>query len=320
MLHKDNKNKRPDSDFNHGELKYLVKNNNCRLLDGRRTPGYIGEVFKDEGMFRFCITDYEDKGRYWDMTFESVTNFQFDKDSLSIKESVETLEEIINKYDDNLIIKDRKHIEDYKYYECASKFLKSRNMPDGPLDYKDENQMKEIHEIFKTYMTKNNLWELEKLSQELMVLNPNSGEWFKGLYIVMAEMGLTNYEGKIPRTKSIFKGIGEKERRRTYIQTRLGFVRAMFDYYGLSQVTIYRGMSSESDFKKVNRSLLNMTFSYDVANAFADMSTEQYKTSYIVKWTVPASKLFMTCYETNEMNQRYKEKEAIVFYKESIEI
>jgi len=161
---------------------------------------------------------------------------------------------------------------------------------------------------------------LEKLSQELMVLNPNSGEWFKGLYIVMAEMGLTNYEGKIPRTKSTFTGIGEKERRRTYIQTRLGFVRAMFDYYGLSQVTIYRGMSSESDFKKVNRSLLNMTFSYDVANAFADMSTEQYKTSYIVKWTVPASKLFMTCYETNEMNQRYKEKEAIVFYKESIEI
>lgn len=320
MLHQDNKDKRPDSDFNQGELKYIVKNNRCRLLDGRRTPGYIGEVFEEEGMFRFCITDYEDKGRYWDMTFESVAHFQFDKDSTSVEESVEYFKDVIEKYDEKLIIKDRKYIEDNKHFESASKYLKSCNMPEGPLDYKDESQMKEIHEIFKTYMSGKNLWELEKQSQELMVLNPNSGEWFKGLYIVMAEMGLTNFEGKVPRTNSIFKGIGDKVCRRNYIQTRLGFVRAMFDHYGLSQLTIYRGMSSESDFKKINRSLLNMTFSYDVANAFADMSTEQYKTSYIVKWTVPTSKLFMTCFETNEMNQRYKEKEAIVFYKESIEI
>ncbi|MCH4886166.1 hypothetical protein EZV73_01235 [Acidaminobacter sp. JC074] len=318
MIHQDNNKKRPDSDFYPGHLKYLVKGNSCRLLDGRRTPGYIGEIFKDEGMFRFCISDYEDKGRYWDLNIERVENYQFDKSSSTC--NYKDFKVLIESFDKDLTIEYQTFIEDKSYFESAKAFIESKYMPQGPLDYKDEDQMSQIHEVFKIYMLKLDLWELEKLSQELMVLNPSSGEWFKGLYIVMAEMGLCNYRGKIPRTKSIFEGMGTKEKRKTYIMTRRGFVQALFDHYNLSEVTLYRGMSSEGDFKKVQRSLLNMTFSFEVASAFSDMTIEKYRTSYIIKQTLPVDTLFMTCYETHEMNQRYKEKEAIIFYKDSIEI
>jgi len=50
-IHESNANSLPDSDFVKGDIKYLVKENKCRLLDGRRTPGYIEEcVLRENGI------------------------------------------------------------------------------------------------------------------------------------------------------------------------------------------------------------------------------------------------------------------------------
>jgi hypothetical protein len=75
-IHESNANSLPDSDFVKGDIKYLVKQNKCRLLDGRRTPGYIEDYFVDSAMFRWRITDFEDKGGYWDVPAENISSYQ----------------------------------------------------------------------------------------------------------------------------------------------------------------------------------------------------------------------------------------------------
>lgn len=55
-LHQNDANKKTDDLFDNGRLDYLVVGNRCRLLDGRRTEGYIEEIHCDEGYFRWRIT------------------------------------------------------------------------------------------------------------------------------------------------------------------------------------------------------------------------------------------------------------------------
>ncbi|CAH2214937.1 hypothetical protein [Tepidibacter aestuarii] len=40
--------------------------------------------------------------------------------------------------------------------------------------------------------------EEEKITSYTMVLNPNSGEWIKGINIVITEIGLVSFNGKVP--------------------------------------------------------------------------------------------------------------------------
>jgi hypothetical protein len=55
--------------------------NECRLFDKRRTPGIIIGMDQDSGFFRWEVSDFEDKGKYWDVTFERVASYQFKKGS-----------------------------------------------------------------------------------------------------------------------------------------------------------------------------------------------------------------------------------------------
>ncbi|NLM06088.1 MAG: hypothetical protein GX219_04110 [Tissierellia bacterium] len=66
-------------------------------------------------------------------------------------------------------------------------------------------------------MNKYNLYELEKKTSKQYLLNPYSGEWIKGLRIVMSEMGLIDFDETVPRTKDIFEGIGSKGKREKFI-------------------------------------------------------------------------------------------------------
>ena len=47
----------------------------------------------------------------------------------------------------------------------------------------------------------------------LRAILTNSGEWMKGMLIVLAEMGLVSYSGRVVRTPDLFEGIGAKARR-----------------------------------------------------------------------------------------------------------
>ncbi len=329
--HEQDKNMKPDEDFLEGKLSFLVKGNKCRFLDGRRTTGYI-ESFDDESaMFRWRITKYEDKGKHWDMPAEHIKSFQFEKDSKILSsEVVEYISQSTIKFKEKLNIEPNQEISDstekrieevkkdiIEWLKTNSDFIK-KNMN---LDTSSKIGSVLLAKDLKEYMRSIKLDEIEKITTDAMVLNPNSGEWIKGMSITLAELGLTGYNGRIPRTKNIFDGKGSKKNREKYLIHRIAFVRAYFALMKIDEVILYRGMSTESDLEKFKRTYLQCTFSLDVAKDFSDLEKDsKYKNSYILKMTCPVEKLFMTYYETEAMNRQYKEAEAIIFYDESISL
>ncbi len=141
------------------------------------------------------------------------------------------------------------------------------------------------------------------------------------MQIVMAEMGLKNYTGRGLRTKKVFDGVGNLENRQKYIRYRLAFLRALFCKLGMKTVELYRGMSSEWDWKTEdllqNRYWSSWTFNYKVAQDFADLDpATKYKNSYLLKRAIPVESLFMTFLETDAMNRQYKEAEAIILHED----
>src|SRR6056297_3031615 len=320
---------RPDNEFIKGDISFLVKGNKCRLLDGRRTTGYIEKYDEDSAMFRWKITKYEDKGKHWDLPAESVTKLQFEKESEQLSDNeVNIIKEKIKKYKENLYIKAKesekikteaviaeREKEIKKWLKDNSMFFKSNKK----LNFDSKEGPSSLTEDLTEYMKLKGLYDIERKTAETMVLNPKSGEWIRGMEIMLGEMGLVSYKGKIPRTKDIFSGLGSKNKRYKYLIHRLAFVRAYFNLLNIDEVVVYRGMSNENDWKEISRTFLSCTLNYEVAKDFSDFKREsKYKISYIAKMTCSVKKLFMTYFETNALNKQYKEAEALFLYDRKI--
>lgn len=322
---------RSDKEFIQGDISFLVEGNVCRFLDGRRTTGFIEKCFFDEGMFRWRITNYEDKCKYWDLPAEESKRFQFEKGSKKMsKEDLKWFEDSLKKYQKFLniagSIRERDETEEeinktkdkaIQWLEKQSLFFKNTNK----IDFSSCEGSTLLAQDLKNYMKSIGLYEEERKTAETMVLNPNSGEWIKGMNIVIAELGLVPYQDKVPRTNAIFEGIGNKKNRRRYIINRLAFIRAYFYLLNIFEVVLYKGMSNENQWRVVPRTYLPCTFNLEVAEAFSDFRrNSKYKISYLVKMTIPVEKIFMTYFETEEMNRQYKEAEALVLYDDVIQI
>ena len=91
-LHQFDENMKPDSEYFYGDLSFLVPGNVCRLLDGRRTPGFIEEVCTESAMFRWRISNFEDKGRYWDVPLEHIDDYQFE--NLNVQDNLRQIQEL----------------------------------------------------------------------------------------------------------------------------------------------------------------------------------------------------------------------------------
>jgi len=253
--HQFNKDMLPDDHFVSGELKHLTVGNACRLMDLRRTPGFIKSIDMDGGFFRWEISDFEDKGRHWDVPFEGVERYQFKKTPQTLKaDQVGALKQHIQELDKKLEIhvdttkleaSERKiSIEKEKallWLTENSSFLKS----DSKIDFQSTTGPKLLRDDFNRYMELNELSEIEKRTSETQVLNPQSGDWVRGLQIVMAEMGFRKYAGPSTRSSRAFDGIGSKEHRMIYIIHRLAFLRAFFHLLDIKTVTIHRGLLSD---------------------------------------------------------------------------
>lgn len=322
-IHKSDPNRKPDSEFIPGELALLVPDNRCRLLDGRRTPGFIEVIDEVSGLFRWRITAFEDAGKSWDVPVENVTQYQFELSSAKNgTDRIRRLQQIANRFSKPLVIPAdaaaRAATEDEirgletkvdQWLDRESLFFAQKS----GLDFRSRKGPPELALDLRRYLHAKSLWELEAKTAEAMVLNPDSGEWIKGMLIVLAEMGLVSYAGKIVRTPDLFDGIGATELRRRYSVHRLAFVRAVFRRAGHPEVVVYRGMASESDWQERARAITPCTFSLRVARAFADFDRgSSVRTSYLMKLTVPAEKLWITYCETEALNGRYLEAEALL--------
>jgi len=322
-IHQSNPNKRPDEDFLPGELAFLVPGNRCRLLDGRRTPGVIESCDLVSAMFRWRITAFEDEGKSWHLPAEDVRNYQFEPDSARLSPGqIEALKAQIERYQTPLLIPadetaraaTEQTLEAVE--QSAREWLRSQSRffrGDACIDWGSRRGPSALGEDLLRYMAEYDLDAVETRTAENIVLNPASGEWVKGMLIALAEIGLVDFSGTIPRTADIFRGQGAKPLRREYLIHRLAFLRGAFHLLGIGDVVLYRGMSTERAWTEKPRSLLSCTFSLDVAQAFAHFDRDDhYRHAYLVKTTVPVERLWMTYLETKAMNRQYLEAEALI--------
>ncbi len=142
--------------------------------------------------------------------------------------------------------------------------------------------------------------------------NPNSGELVKGHRIVLAEMGLSPYEGKVIRDRTLFDEPWTKQRRTAHILARMAFIQEVFSGAGYDHVVLYRALNTEGSLRPArNASFTSATFSREVAESlFA--SRPDTNTAVLYRQPVPIERLFMTYIETEPMNRQFKEAEAIL--------
>jgi hypothetical protein len=74
-------NRAPDTDFEPGELHHLCVGNEGRLLDFRRTPVRVIRLCDETGLATVEILAFEDKGALWDLPYEEVGKYQFNRGS-----------------------------------------------------------------------------------------------------------------------------------------------------------------------------------------------------------------------------------------------
>lgn len=324
VAHQFDPNMASDDQYEPGDLKHLVAGNRCRSLDSRRTPGQIVEINLAIGMFQWQILKFEDAGKTWNLPLENVVQFQFDMGSKKLpKSAINEFEKIVKHFDEPLIIHESNDVAQKTEHAisietiAAKKWLKANSsfiQRGEKLNFGSIHGNPDLQENLLSYLSLNNFEEIERRTTTNYVLNPRSGEWFKGMEIAIAEMGLANYEGQIPRTKDIFEGVGSKDLRKHYILMRLAFVRAMFEVLGISEVVLFRGMSTEGKWLKKRRTTLSSwTFSKKIAESFARPTAPgQTRKSSMIERSVPIYNLFMTFLETKAMNHPYQEAEAVI--------
>lgn len=329
-LHQSNKDKLPDTYFEKGTLYHIVSGNKGRVLDGRRTPGFIEKYDDESAMFIWRITDFEDKGKCWEVPAEEIGAYQFEKGSIRLsKNEVMDIEAKCKLFSEKLLIngleseykKTLKLVEKEKgkvnnWFLNKSEFV---SLGKCQLDIQSHEGSQFLFNDLISYMEASGIHELETKTSNQYLLNPYSGEWIKGLRIVMAEMGLIDFNEKKPRTKNIFKGIGSKDNRKHYIVSRMAFIQSYFDLAGYRKVQLFRGMSTEGELFEKPKTLISASFNPEVGKAFSDITmNEQVTFSYLIKFTYPIENLFMTFFETKAFNERYKEQEAVIIYRDKI--
>jgi hypothetical protein len=315
---------RPDSEFERGSLHHLVVGNEGRLLDPRRTPIRIVALRPEAGFFHAEIAGFEDKGAVWEVPFEEVRLYQFAKDSaMADATSVSEMAAIVAKLDRELIIacgaNDARTAlaKSSEARRRAARWIDADPLivdviPSTPAG--EIGRTRPLRRSFVLYMDDLGLGEIERAFAERFVSNPYSGDLVKGHRIVLAELGVVSYEDKAPRDPDIFDGEWSRERRAEHILARLAFLRELWDRAGVESVTLYRGMTvSERLDPPRNRTFISATFKREVALSHFDSDIGN-SMGVLYRQEISIDRLFMTFLETDAMNNRFREYEAVLFF------
>jgi hypothetical protein len=309
-------NPAPDSDFVPGELGYLVAGNRGRLLDARRTPVTVTATDPDHGAFEVEIGAFEDAGARWELPLEDVGRFQFARDAhVAPAQAVAELERAAVRFDRELAIEC-----DFAAREAVLRRInrERRELPDltvGPeraarIDAREGDPR--LFALLDEVMAARGVADLEHRFTATFVSNPRSGEFVKGHAIVLAELGLCPYRGKIVRDPSVFEGPLSKSRRADHIVTRLAFSAELWSGGAEDAVTLYRGAAVEGPLPEpALPSFVSATFSREVAAAHFEGGPTT-RTAVLWRQQVPITRVFMTFLETREMNRRFNEAEAVL--------
>jgi len=307
----------PDSEFVPGSLSLLVPGNSGRLLDPRRTPVQVAAVRRELGEFELEILGFEDAGARWVVPLWEVDRYQFARGCAERGET-SSLEGAVARLDRPLSVDaagfDASTLEGEiaALREQAGEHLPSPLTVD--LDPASRTGPKELRAWLTSFMAARGLDEMEQAFATRFVRNPGSGELVKGHRIVLAELGLVSFEGRVVRDPGLFAGAWSKARRRDHILSRLAFVRELFGRADLRTVLVWRGLSTAGPLlPATNRTFVSTSFSRAVAESLF-RGSEQTQVALLIRRRVPVERLFMTFLETAAMNERYLEAEAVLLY------
>jgi hypothetical protein len=318
-------NRKPDTEFEGGELRHLVVGNRGRLLDPRRTPVQIVDLDGRTGQFVVEITAFEDEGARWVVPFEGVDRYQFEKGCLPAgEEEVMRFRQTATRFDRPLVIapdpgaREATERRVRELREAAGQWLtrKSRFLAAGADLPSPETREGHplLFEDLRAYMEEQDLWEMEDGFATQFVSNPYSGERVKGHCLVLAELGLAPFDWTVVRDPDLFAGRWSKERRRQHVLSRLAFVRELLTRCGLEVVLLYRGYYDDGGgAPRKTPTFTSASFSREVSASLAHADVPDAKPVLMTQET-PVSRLFMTYLETVQMNRQFKEAEAVLLY------
>jgi hypothetical protein len=311
----------PDTEFLPGELCHLVAGNRGRLLDARRTPITVARVAPERGAFEVEVAAFEDAGARWELPLEDVGRFQFAVGvSVADPVAVSELERAAARFAGELEIAcdpdaceetwRRIAAERQKLSEGLARDRSSIDDLDRRVGAREGDPR--LFALLGEAMTARGVADLERRFCATFASNPASGEFVKGHAIVLAELGLAPYRGKVVRDAGLFAGPYAKPRRARHLVARLAFTQALWATCGEHAVTLYRGAAVDGPLpERASGSLISATFSREVATEhFEGGPTSQ--TSALWRQRVPLARLFMTFLETLELNGRFKEAEAVL--------
>jgi hypothetical protein len=326
-----NPNRLPDSHFERGSLDHLVVGNEARALDYRRTPLRVREIRESSGLIVFEILDFEDKGNTWEIPFEDVDSLQFalafQRLDARTRFRYEAIAERLNKHMEIACgeISRRVTLSDISAAEQdARQWLRRRSTALRTAvqpNFLGNEGLTLLYEDMDAYMKHHDLEVNESVFVAHYVCKFHHSECVKAQRIVLAEMGLVPYEGKILRDEQEFQGRFSGEKRRDYVIRRLAVVRALYAELGVHSILVYRGIHSAGlPERPRNRTFVSTTTNLAIAESlacFREPSNEnkaEYKVGILMSQQVPVERIFMTYMETRQMNHPYRESEVVLLY------
>lgn len=305
-------------------LAHLVVGNPARLLDPRRTPVTFVALHKDIAAFSVEINSFEDKGAIWQLPLWDVKKFQIQKDASLLPHSeVSELQSLVEKYNQKTEIK----LNHKSRASSLRKLMELRKQADDwmnahsdffgqdrKVDLTKSKGQPSLQADIAGWFDLFDLREMDAKFARVFASNPASTELVKGHRMVLAEMGLCPFMGRIQRDPNLFSGAWSFERRSLHILTRMAFVQALFVRLGHAELPLFRTVYSNGDIEPPrNKGFVSATFSTPVAQALFE-SGQTCDKAVMIWQKVPISRLFMTYLETERLNHPYQEAEAILLY------
>jgi hypothetical protein len=166
--------------------------------------------------------------------------------------------------------------------------------------------------LLREHLRERDVLDLEEAFAERYVSNPRSGELVKGHRIVLAELGLVPYRGKIVRDAALFAPPWDAERRAAHLLARLAFVQELYRRAGHERVELWRGLAAAGPLqRRAPETFVSATFAREVAESLFRGGADT-AVAVLTRQLVPVERLFMTFAETEAMNRTFREAEAVL--------
>jgi hypothetical protein len=314
-------------DLSEADLAHLVTGQTLYLSDPRNTPVEVLSRDPSTASFSARVSDFEDMGAKWILPLWDVSKFLVtpgaqmltDGERATLKGRCVALDRTmqINAGADDY---DRTQAKVVELQREICGWLEDNfpKLPANPAAMTTGKQpCSQWSLALEKIMISKGLLEIDQAFAAQYASNPKAGEMIKGHQIVLAELGLTSYQGHVVRDPRTFDGEFAKPQRRAHILIRLAFMQAMLCALQMTSVPLFRTIYSNDKLDEPkNTGFVSTTFSADVASAlFRTGQKTHFAATYWQR--VPPDRMFMSYFETPELSRRFQEAEAVLLFDSS---